>query len=393
MKKLCLVLVSIFMIASLAACGKEDAGKGGMNNGEKVWTVTKATYTNPSGMSSVCYTGELKNDSFIMSYLTERKKGEVNRDSMIFQYDANGISKIIEEGQDYGKDVERGEEMTLTYDEATSTLTRLSTEDGRETSKKVYVITWDDEGRISEYTQTNYYYDYKEDGSAYESDKYEYKYTYSYGDDSYTITCDEESEVTVGTISVDAIWRVATTIPYDEKGDITTVRSYVELDGKTPLYTGSGDVRRVNEVIVSNWWGYEISNVTNYSDGTSKKNEDTQFTFDKEGKIIKIEEKIYKNGLIDLEAGNDKITVTTEFTYDDNGNLTKIKNIEEDVVSSIDFEWAQILPEKLDSQIAMLNGAPHWSVAEYIDNYIDFNWEGRLTVRTYKLSDFLSYVK
>ncbi len=380
MKKISLFLVAVMLLLSLVACGNggATAGKGEMNNGEKAWTVKKATYTYSSGESTVTYTSELKDASFIMNNLRELRKGEVNRSSMIFEFNSNGITKIIEEKQDFGKDVERGEEMTITYDETTSTLTRLSVENGKESSKEVYVIAWDNEGRISSYDQTNFYFEYDGEGNLVEDSKYEYKYTYSYGNDSYTITQDEVREAYVDGSDVEAIRRKATTVPYDEKGDIKTVISYVKLDGKTPLYTGSGDKKKVDEVVVSNWWGYEVSRVYNYSDGTSENAQGDQYTFDGEGKIVKLT--------------NDEAELCIDFTYDNNGNLLRIQRTKNGEITTIEFEWMQI-PAKLDSQIAMMYGAPHWSVAEFIDNYVEFNWEGRLTVRTYKLSDFLSYVK
>lgn len=380
MKKISLFLVAVMLLLSLAACGKDGAtaGKGQMNNGEKVWTVKTATYTYPTGFETVSYTAELKDDTFIMNNLRELKKGEVDRNSMIFEFDSNGITKVIEEEQDFGEDTQRGEEMTITYDEATSTLTKLSVENGKESSKEVYVIAWDDEGRISSYDQTNYYFEYDGEGNLVEDSKYEYKYTYSYGNDSYTITQDEVRETYVDGDGVEAIKRTVTTVPYDAKGDIKTVISYVELDGKTPLYTGSDDEKKVDEVIISNWWGYEVSHVYNYSDGSWKNVGSDQYTFDNEGKIVKVT--------------NEEDQISIDFTYDNNGNLTKIQRSDEGQITTIEFEWMQI-PARLDSQLGMMSGSPHWSVAEWIDNYVDFNWDGRLTVRTYKLSDFLSYVK
>ena len=129
------------------------------------------------------------------------------------------------------------------------------------------------------------------------------------------------------------------------------------------------------------------------SDGTVEPQGDKEYTFDTEGRIIKMTRERYKNNGLVLE-GETKETITekVEFEYDANGNLTKISRDYDGVVESLTYEWMQI-PAKLDSQITMLFGCPHWSVAEYIDNYINFNHEGRLTVRTYTKEAFLSFIQ
>jgi len=396
MKKIVVLLLSFVMIFSLAACSKNNGqsavGSGNKDDGEMVWTVKSVKYTYSSGYSYICYTGELKDSSFSMNKFRELRQGETDRSSMIFEFDSNGITKYREEAQDYGEEVEIGDETTLVYDDATSTLTRTSVKDGKVTSKYVYVITWDDQERISAYVRTNYYYYYNDDGSVSEENKYEYKYTYKYGTDSFTITYDLDETVSIGNDRVDAIKRTVSTIPYAEKGDIETVISYFKTDGTTPINVGWNDPKSVNETMVSNWWGYIKSHVTNYDDGSKEDYIEGKYTFDAEGKIIKVAKEGTKGGIILDGAESEKIKITTDFTYDENGNLKKIVYDYDGTVTVLEFEWMKI-PATLDNSLAMLSGSPHWSVAEYIDNYVDFNSNGSLTDRTYKKSDFLSYVK
>lgn len=390
MKKIIATALSLLMSFSLFACSKDTQTSGNNENNnsntEMVWTAKTGTYTFSDGTTSVVYSGELKEDEFIMSYYSEMYRGKPDRQSMIFEYESDIITKIRTESQDFEKEVVPEEEIELSYDDATSTLTRTTTENGEVYSTDVYKITWDAEGRISQYELNVKYYQ-SDDNS-----EYNYKYTYSYGTDNFTITCDENTTVSVDDERIDAIRRNVTTIPYDEKGDITTVTTYVKPDG-TIIHTGWGDKKTVEEKIISNWWGYVTSHTVHYSDGTVEPQGGKEYTFDTEGRIIKMTRERYKNnGLVPEGETPETITDKVEFEYDTNGNLTKISRDYDGVVESLTYEWMQI-PAKLDSQITMLFGCPHWSVAEYIDNYIDFNYEGRLTVRTYTKEAFLSYIQ
>ncbi len=394
MKKLLALFMVLAMIFSFAACGEDDGSGGGMSGGPMAYTVKKCTYVYPSGKESVVYTAELKDDSFIMNNLIERFEGEVDRSSMIFNFNANGITSIRREDQDFEKEIEDEGTTTLKYDEATSTLTKETVEEGKITDKYVYNLVWDSEGRLASYKYTSYYYDYDDAGNISHESKYEYNYSYSYGADSFTITQEQERGENVNGEYRDVIKRIVSTIPYAEKADITKVETYFELDGTTPVNVEYRDKQLTRQVIVSNWWGYVTSDTAYYTDGSTSNELGSELTFDNEGRIVKEVSEGYKSNGGMVKPGEDleKITITIDFNYDDKGNLTEIKREEDGITTAYNFEWMEI-PEKLDTQIAMFSGSPHWSVAEYIDNFIEFNWEGRLTVRTYKLADFLNYVQ
>ena len=386
MKKITATILSVLMSFSLFACSKDAGTDNKDNSGEMVWTVKSASYTYSTGATSVVYTGELKNNSFIMNNLRELRENEVNRNSMILEFESDILEKVRYESQNFGEDIVPGKEFSLSYDDATSTLTKTTIKDGKEHSREVYDITWDNEGRITQYELNTEYFEYDE--------KYNYKYTYSYGADNFTITLDEiRTESVGGEEDIEVIRRKVSTVPYEEKGDITTVISYFQTDGTTPISIGYGDVKTVEERITSNWWGYVTSHTIHYTDGSSKNYSDAVYTFDDEGKITKMVQERYDSSSI-MSPDEEPITVTdtVEFIYDANDNLTKIDCNYDGKVTTLTFEWMQI-PAKLDSQIAMLSGSPHWSVSEFIDNYIDFNHEGRLTVRTYTKEAFLSYIQ
>lgn len=393
MKKIIATGLSLLMSFSLFACSKDTQTSGNNENNnsntEMAWTVKTATYTYPTGMSIKSYTAELNGSTFTMNDLRELREGEVDRNSMILEFESDILEKVRYESQDYGEDVVQGEEFSLSYDDATSTLTRTTTENGELYSTKIYNITWDTEGRIAEYELNTKYYQ-SDDNSEYNS-----KYIYSYGADSYTITLDKIYTGSIdGLDEVELIRRTTTTVPYDEKGDITTVTSYFQKDGTTQVAIGYNEVKTLEERITSNRWGYVTSDTVHYSDGSSKDCLGTGYTFDAEGKIIKKVSEIPKNDMVAVlpDGEQEMVTETIEFTYDANGNLTKIERNYDGEISTLTFEWMQI-PAKLDGQIAMLSGSPHWSVTEYIDNYVDFNYDGRLTVRTYTKEAFLSYIQ
>ncbi len=366
------------MSFSLFACSKDTQTSGNNENNnsntEMAWTVKTATYTYPTGMSTKSYTAELNGSTFTMNDLRELREGEVDRNSMILEFESDILEKVRYESQDYGEDVVPGKEFSLSYDDATSTLTKTTIKDGKDYSTNVYKITWDADGRIAEYELNTKYFQ-SDDNSEYNS-----KYTYSYGADSYTITLDKICTESIdGLDEVELIRRTTTTVPYDEKGDITTVTSYFQKDGTTQVAIGYDEVKTLEE---------------RYSDGSSKDRLGTGYTFDAEGKIIKKVTERPKNGMVAVlpDEEQEMVTETIEFTYDANGNLTKIERNYDGEISTMTFEWMQI-PAKLDGQIAMLSGSPHWSVTEYIDNYVDFNYDGRLTVRTYTKEAFLSYIQ
>ncbi len=398
MKKLFALFVTLVILLSFSACndktGSDGNSVGGMAGGEMVYTASKCTYTYPSGKESVVYTAELDDSSFIMNNLVERRSDESDRDSMIFDYNGKGITAIRRESQDFEEEIEDGGITTLKYDSDNATLNKETVEDGKTTSKDVYNIIWDSEGRLSSYKLTSYYYEYDDSGAVSYESKYEYNYSYAYDAESFTITCDDKTNEYINEqYQEDIIRRKVTTVPYDEKSDITTVTSYFKSDGTTPVNIDEGDKKLEKEVVVSNRWGYIVSDIYYFTDGSTSNELSEDLTFDSEGRIVKYVTETRKSNEVS-KPGEDieMITVTVDFKYDENGNLTEIKRTADTEVTSFKFEWMQI-PKKLDSQIAMFSGSPHWSVAEYIDNFISFNWEGRITVRTYKLDDFLSYIQ
>ena len=379
MKKLLAVFLTLALFICLTACGSGEESGGLSSDGEQAWTVKSAKYTYPSGMSYTCYSAEFTNEKFIMSNLSEFKKGEPDRDSIVFYLNSNGIAKMVEEEQDFGEDVEIGGETTFFYDEATETLTKTTMEDGKLDSQTVYALKWDDQERLSKYTQTNTYYYYDDEGVEKEDERSTSvgNYTYEYGAESYTITSDTDYTEWIDDEKVIIIRRNVATVPYDEKGDITTVESFFYKDGRPYDFKGSGTTT-VKSESACNYWGYVLYENEEYIDG-SKNERKPKVTFDAEGKVLTSTKTYGKSD-----------TVVT-FTYDENGNLTKMVWENEVGTNSIEFEWMKI-PAKLDKQLAMFSGSPHWSVAEYIDNYVEFLYEGRLTVRTYKKADFLACI-
>ena len=403
MKKLFALLITLTIIFSFSACGDNEnidgsesgssKSGGSMIDGATAYTVKKCTYTYPSGQETVVYSAELSDETFSMNNLVERRVGEFNRDSMIFDYNGNGITAIRRESQNYEAEVKDRGVTTIKYDADTSTLTKETVRDGNISSKDVYNLVWDSEGRLSSYEYITYYFEYDDKGAVSYESTYEYNYAYAYGEDSFTITSEDETSEYVNDEYREVIKRTVTTVPYEEKSNITTVESFFETDGTTPVAVDYNDKKLEKEVIVSNWWGYEVSDVYYYADGSTESATTAVLTFDDEGKITKYVRETYKNSEVVMPGETvETVTVTIDFTYDETGNLTEMKRTEDTNVESWKFEWMEI-PEKLDSQIAMFSGAPHWSVAEFIDNFISFSWEGRITVRTYKLNDFLSYVQ
>ncbi len=389
MKKLLAFILVLVLLLSFSACGIASDLTGGnnqaQNDGEMVWTVKKAVYTYPNGQTSDSYLAELENGKFTMSYLSEYRKGEVSRSSTIFEYNKDGITKICSESQPYGKEVEKGSEITLTYNADTSTLVKLSMEDGKEKSKDTYVITWDAQSRIAKYVLTSVYHsDY--DGTSETVKTYEY----AYGADSFTISTDDKQNVGYEDESIDAICRTVTTVPYDKKADIKTVKSYYKMDGTTKIAVGYGDELTEREEEIANYLGYTTSQITYFSNGTSRK-EGRNVTFDDQGRVTQVVSESHNAGAI-VKPGQESETITTtvSFTYDENGNMTKIERNSDGEVTSYTFEWMKI-PANVDAGITMMWGTPTWSVAEFVDNFADFSWEGRTTVRTYQLDEFLTY--
>lgn len=377
MKKSLALLLAIIMCMGMFACAA-PSGNGPSEPQEMAWTVKTATYTNPSGDSTVVYEAEYTDSQFVMSYLTERRKGEVDRESMVIVLENYGLSKIIEEQQDYGEDVDIRGETTFAYDEATQTLTETTMEDGRVDSQNTYVLTWDDQNRLLGYTKTDCYYYYDDNGVETERSVYEYEYHYTYGEDSFQFVSEQESFSYEDEQGRDVICVTTATVPYEPMGDITVTESYKTVDG-VPICVDTyvdGEERKMEKTIATvNYWGYRTSETIVLDDGTQYVPDDYKPVFDEEGKVLNVE----RNGQ------------QVAYTYDDNGNLVKLDLSTDYGISSITFEWMQI-PLKLHNQLAMYSGSPHFSAAEYIDNHVIFVWEGRLTVRVYQKDAFLAYI-
>ena len=94
MKKITATILSVLMSFSLFACSKDAGTDNKDNSGEMVWTVKSASYTYSTGATSVVYTGELKNNSFIMNNLRELRENEVNRNSMILEFESDILEKV-----------------------------------------------------------------------------------------------------------------------------------------------------------------------------------------------------------------------------------------------------------------------------------------------------------
>ncbi len=400
MKKLFALLFVLAILFSLSACGTDKDGGaeeaesgqvgGPLAGGPMAYTLSKCTYTYPSGQETVVYTAELSDTAFTMNALTERIKGEVDRNSYVFEYNSKGISALREESQRYGQEVKVGRTTTLTYDADTATLTEANVRDGKTTSKDVYNLVWDGEGRLSSYKLTSYYYEYDDAGAVSFEETWEYNYSYAYGADSFTITKDVKDEEDIDDNRVELIQRTVSTVPYEEKGDIITEVRYYQTDGTTPVAVDDRNKKKEKQVMVSNWWGYETSNISYYTDGSTENEGRSGVTFDDQGRVVKTVSETYaSDGMVKPGTDRELITVTTDFIYDENGNLTEVKRMFGSEQESYKFEWMEI-PAKLDSQLALYSGAPHWSVTEFIDNFVDFSGEGKLTARIYKLDDFLS---
>lgn len=337
------------------------------------WTVKNITHTDSNGETKTLYTGEFKDNSFSMNYLTQIEPGQINRESMVYVFESDILTKYRTESQEFNQEIVVDREYEITYDEDNSRLTILTKKEGVDHLKEIYEISWDEKDRIAEYRLTLKYLTYNEE--------YRHIYDYSYGEDSYTITCDEPRTETVDGEDMDVIERTLTTIPYDEKNDITTVISYYKTDGTTPVQTDYNETKLVEEKIISNRWSYETSHTLHFADGTVESDSRRDYTFDDEGRI--------STALRETVDGDRE---KTTFSYDTNGNLSTMTYDYNGKISTLTFEWMEI-PAYIDSQISMIWGCPQWSAAEYIDNYAEFSSEGNLAARIYTKEAFLSYIQ
>ena len=373
MKKITATILSVLMSFSLFACSKDAGTDNKDSDNEMAWTVKTITHTDYDGETKTLYTGEFKDNSFSMNYLTQIEPGQINRESMVYVFESDILTKYRTESQQSNQNIVVGKEYEITYDENASRLTRLTKREGVDHLKEIYEISWDEKDRIAEYRLTLKYLNSDEE--------YKHIYDYSYGEDSYTITCDEPRTETVDGEDMDVIERTITTIPYDEKADITTVISYYKTDGTTPVQTDYNETKFVEEKIISNSWGYETSHTLHFADGSVESDSRREYTFDNEGKI--------STAFRETNDG-DKEKIT--FSYDANGNLNTMTYDYNGRISTLTFEYMEI-PAHIDRQIAMLWGCPQWSAAEYIDNYAEFSSEGDLTARIYTKEAFLSYIQ
>lgn len=382
MKRVLIFILTLSLVFCLCACDSDtenaDANGGLSSSGEQAWTVKSATYTYPSGESYVCYTGDFTDNKFTMSFFSSRGKDKFDRDSMVFYCNSKGFTKIVTEEQDYGEDVEIEDETTFAYDPATETITQTTMEDGKLRSKEVYVLTWDDQDRLSKYTLTSTYHYYNDDGTENESERSEYisNYSYKYNETDFIVTNDEDYTVFSDGERLVITRRNDITVPYDTKANITTCETFLNKDGTPYNFTEDYDI--IKSTSECNYWGYMLYERREALNGDIYK-EEPNLTFDDEGKLLKAVKK----------TGDTNRTIN--FTYDENGNLTKMSWNSDMGEESIDFEWTKI-PKKLNDQLIMYSGSLDWSVSEFIDNHVSFLYEGRYSMRTYKKADFLSYI-
>ena len=101
MKKIIATALSLLMSFSLFACSKDVGTDKKENSNEMAWTVKNITHTDSNGETKTLYTGEFKDNSFSMNYLTQIEPGQINRESMVYVFESDILTKYRTESQEF----------------------------------------------------------------------------------------------------------------------------------------------------------------------------------------------------------------------------------------------------------------------------------------------------